>query len=92
MNCYTKAFEKNSMILRDYLAADRTALANERTFLAYARTAISIVASGMGFLKLFESMIFQVVGYTCFPVAIVVFFAGLKRFIKHERRLKKVRY
>jgi uncharacterized membrane protein YidH (DUF202 family) len=27
-------FEREELIVRDYLAADRTALANERTFLA----------------------------------------------------------
>lgn len=28
-------FDQEELIIRDYLAADRTVLANERTFLAY---------------------------------------------------------
>ncbi|MGN0027609.1 MAG: DUF202 domain-containing protein, partial [Clostridium sp.] len=37
-------FKKEEMILRDFLAADRTLLANERTLLAYIRTGISLLA------------------------------------------------
>ena len=36
---YTQ-FKKEELILRDYLAADRTALANERTLMAYIRTSV----------------------------------------------------
>ncbi len=33
-------FNKDEMILRDFLAVDRTLLANERTLLAYIRTGV----------------------------------------------------
>ena len=39
---------KEDMILRDFLATDRTILANERTLLAYLRTFISFFAAGIG--------------------------------------------
>ena len=37
---------KDEMITRDYLALDRTELANSRTLLAYIRTAIAVFAAG----------------------------------------------
>jgi len=39
------------MSLRDYLAFDRTKLANERTYLGYIRTFISLLAAGVGFIR-----------------------------------------
>lgn len=38
------------MILRDYLAADRTALANERLLLSYVRTALATTGAGAALL------------------------------------------
>ena len=38
-------YPKEDLILRDWLAADRTELANERTFLAYIRTALAIIVT-----------------------------------------------
>ena len=46
-------FKKEEMILRDFLAADRTLLANERTLLAYIRTGISLLAIAISLIKLF---------------------------------------
>jgi len=91
-NCYGYTYNKDEMILRDFLATDRTALANERTVLAYARTAISIVAAGVGFIKLFDSPIIRSIGYAFFPVGLMVLVYGLYRFIKIERKLKKIKY
>lgn len=45
-------FDKDKMILRDFLAADRTLLANERTLLAYIRTGISLIAVGIYLIRL----------------------------------------
>lgn len=40
--------------VRDFLALDRTKLANERTLLAYIRTFVGMVASGAALLKIFD--------------------------------------
>ena len=42
----------DALILRDYLAADRTELANERTLLAYVRTALAFAITGGSVLHL----------------------------------------
>ena len=43
------------MILRDYLAVDRTHLANERTFLAYIRTCLGLFATGAALINFVEN-------------------------------------
>ncbi|WP_105616986.1 DUF202 domain-containing protein [Vallitalea okinawensis] len=85
------AFERESLILRDLLATDRTFLANERTFLAYVRTALSIIAAGAGFIKLFEILIIQYIGYFLLPLGFIIGIIGVVRFIKVNRELKKIK-
>lgn len=85
------AFEKESLILRDLLATDRTFLANERTFLAYVRTSLSIIVAGSGFIKLFEILLIQYIGYIFLPLGFTIGIVGLVRFIKVNRELKKIK-
>jgi putative membrane protein len=61
INFYKKAFKKNEeldpmlykeflekqLILRDYLAIERTILSNEATFLAYIRTSLTVAVVGI---------------------------------------------
>lgn len=42
----------SNLNLTDYLALERTRLANERTYLAYFRTFIVFLSSGVAILKL----------------------------------------
>lgn len=44
--------ENHEKILRDYLALDRTAMANQRTLLSYIRTVIMLFASGITLSKI----------------------------------------
>ena len=48
-------FDAQEFILRDWLALDRTVLANERTFLAYGRTSLGLFLSGVTLIKVFKS-------------------------------------
>ena len=68
------------LILRDHLALDRTVLANERTFLAYIRTALTLLVVGASFIKFFDSMMLEVVGWAFLPCAIAVFAFGVWRY------------
>ncbi|MBN1602300.1 MAG: DUF202 domain-containing protein [Chitinispirillaceae bacterium] len=49
------------MIIRDYLAAERTHLANERTHLAYLRTSVILLVMSFTILKSFESSTFLII-------------------------------
>ncbi|NHK32802.1 MAG: DUF202 domain-containing protein [Asgard group archaeon] len=80
------------LIIRDYLAADRTALANERTFLAYIRTALAFVAGGIGLLKIFEdTLALVIIGWLFIPIGLGILVFGTFRFIKIRKIIKKLR-
>lgn len=79
---------KETIVWRDYLAADRTFLANERTFLAYLRTFISVFAAGIGFIKFMDNILIIFVGYIFIFFSIFIFFVGTKRYLKLKKRYK----
>jgi inner membrane protein YidH len=83
-------YNKDELILRDHLAADRTALANERTFLAYVRTAFTMFIAGVTFLHLFHSMISIIIGWVLVPVGIVIMFVGLVRYRTMKKLISQV--
>ena len=68
----------------DTLNFGRTALANERTLLAFIRTSISLLATGIGFIKLFEYQLLIVIGWIFIGVSIFIQTWGL--FIYFTRR------
>ncbi|MDD4605618.1 MAG: DUF202 domain-containing protein, partial [Dysgonamonadaceae bacterium] len=46
-------FQHNKeIILRDYLALERTRLANERTLFSYIRTALYLTLGGIAFMEM----------------------------------------
>ena len=85
MTYYDKAFDE--MIMRDFLALDRTRLANERTFLAYFRTFIGLFAAGVGLVKFVESQIYVVIGYIFIAISPFIVVIGVARFLYIRRRL-----
>jgi putative membrane protein len=46
--------DKKDLIIRDYLAAERTHLANERTLLTYLRSAMMLLITAITILKFFQ--------------------------------------
>ena len=76
---YAELLEEE-LILRDYLAADRTILANERTFLAYLRTMLAFVGGGITFIKLFDDLVMQILGWIFIPVGVLVLILGIIRY------------
>ena len=83
--------DSEEMIVRDYLAVDRTAQANERTFLAYIRTALAFGAGGIGLIKFFdESIGIVVLGWLLISLGLVVLIFGVYRFIKFRRTISNL--
>lgn len=80
----------NEMILRDFLALDRTILANKRTFLAYTRTFIGLVAGGIGMIELVANGIINIIGYVFIFVAIPVILIGLVDYMKMRKALFEI--
>ena len=83
-------FRREEMILRDWLALDRTVLANKRTFLAYGRTSIALIALGIAFVKLIHHEFFEMSGFVLMGVGALVFLIGLREFTKNTIRFKKL--
>ncbi|MDP2729812.1 MAG: DUF202 domain-containing protein [Dehalococcoidales bacterium] len=81
-------FQKGELILRDYLAVDRTNLANERTFMAYIRTSLALAAGGGSLIHFLDSVLTNIGGGLLLALAAVILAWGLQRFIWYKRRLK----
>jgi putative membrane protein len=78
----------SKLTLTDYLAVERTRLANERTSLAYFRTFIVILSSGLAILRLEALEAIRDLGIFFLIVAPVVLIVGLVRFIYVRKKLK----
>ena len=83
-------YKREEMILRDWLALDRTVLANKRTFLAYGRTAIALFALGIAFVRLIHHEFFEISGFVLMALGIVVFIIGTREYIANAVRFKKL--
>ncbi len=78
------------MILRDYLAVDRTKLANERTFLAYIRTSLTLIVAGGTGLHFFRHWAMQVLGCSLVLLGAFGFVFGFLNFKKVKSNLAKI--
>lgn len=78
-NPYVK-FRDRELSLNDYLAVDRTILANERTFLAYGRTSLALVIIGGSCIKLFEAIWIHAIGILFFLAAGTLAAYGWRRY------------
>ena len=84
---YKKYAEKHKepLQLRDYLAIDRTLLANERSLLAYVRTAITLFIAGISLIKFFDSFLVKVLGEVFVAATILLFIQGVRRYKATEQ-------
>ncbi len=82
-NPYVK-FRGHTFTLNDYLAIDRTVLANERTLLSYTRTALTMLVIGGTCIKVFDSHWIEVVGVIFLGLSLLTFIIGWRRY-RHMR-------
>jgi putative membrane protein len=74
--------DKNALI--------RTTLANQRTFLSYVRTALTFFVTGVGFLKFFETLITDIIGWVFIPIGVATFIVGVWRYNELRVRMKRL--
>jgi len=84
-----RRFRDHSLSLNDYLAIDRTILANERTLLSYGRTALAQVIIGGSALKFFDSFSLNVIGWIFLTAAVITMLIGWRRY-RHTNQLLHV--
>lgn len=82
--------ERGELILRDWLAVDRTIMANERTLLAYIRTALAGVIVGGSLLKFFDSSVTKWSGIVFLFAAFFAAIIGAIRYLAVCRRLARI--
>ena len=80
--------DSSELILRDYLAIERTKLANERTFLSYIRASLYMLMAGLGLTEIEFFKHLEFAGYTAFAVSFGFLIVGIYRFFQVKRRLK----
>jgi len=84
---------EKKLILRDYLAGDRTHLANERTLLAYFRTALAFIGVGAFLIRFYPEQIYVLVSAVIFIIlGIGMFIFGTSRFNKVKNHIDKRLY
>ncbi len=86
----TSDFElEDEIILRDFLALERTRLANERTFLSYIRTSLYLFLGGLAFLQLQGFGEIGWIGYLSLALSIIMLVVGYIRFRHLKKQLAK---
>lgn len=84
-----KPFEnKERIILRDYLALQRTSLANERTLFSYIRISLYLVIGAIGLLNLDDLKHLVWLAYFSYVIAAVMLVYGVVRYFILRRRLQ----
>lgn len=82
--------KKSNLNLTDFLAVERTRLANERTFLAYFRTFIVILSSGLAIIKLDILQEIKGLGYFFLIISPILLIIGIARLFYVKRKIKNI--
>tara|TARA_R110001592_G_scaffold136765_9_gene354116 strand:+ start:268 stop:618 length:351 start_codon:yes stop_codon:yes gene_type:complete len=80
------------IILRDYLAIERTRLANERTLLSYVRSSLYLLLGAIALYQLKEFANFEYLALVALIFCVIFFVIGVYRFTLLKRSLKKLYY
>ncbi len=86
----TYGFEnKEQIILRDYLALERTRLANERTLFSYIRTSLYLFIVAIAFLQFKDFDNINWFAYLSILVSAIILIVGIVKYIQLKNKLKK---
>lgn len=83
---------KEQIILRDYLAIERTRLANERTLLSYIRSSLYLLLAGIAFFQLEIFPNFKYLAIASLIFSVLFFVIGIYRFTLLKKSLKRLYY
>lgn len=81
--------EEKKLIVRDWLAIERTKLANERTFLSYFRTAFVLFGTGLGIFKIDIFSDVKFFGIGLMIIAPIVLIIGILRFFNVKKGINQ---
>lgn len=80
------------LIIRDYLARQRTTLANDRTLLSFIRTSLYFLVSGTALFEVKELDHVRDLGYLAFGLSLVFLLIGIANYFRVRKKLKKGNY
>lgn len=75
------------MILRDYLALDRTRLANDRTLLSFLRTSLYLLATAIAFFELESLESVRFVTWLLISASAASFVVGVVNYVRMKRKI-----
>lgn len=78
-------------ITHDRDAVVRLHLANQRTVLSYLRTALTFFVAGVSFIKFFDSLIVEILGWIFIPIGLATVAIGLYRYNVIRKKMLHVR-
>lgn len=76
------------LVLREYLAIERTRLANETTLLAYIRTGLYFLVAGSTLGHLIESQFWSIVGTPLILIGFAIMFLGVVRYFSLRKSIE----
>ncbi|MBU2743284.1 DUF202 domain-containing protein [Acidithiobacillus thiooxidans] len=80
---------RDSLILQDWLALDRTAAANKRTLYAFMRTTLDFNVSGLVFIRFFDYGWIMTVGWIFLGISVLLGGYGLTRYFEVKKHYWK---
>lgn len=78
---------QEKIILRDYLALERTRLANERTLFAYIRTSLYLLTAGLGIFEIESIQHLRLLAWICISVGVILFVFGFYKYYQLKKYL-----
>ncbi len=82
----------DEVILRDYLAIERTRLANERTLLSYIKSSLYLMLGGITVLQLKIYPDLEYLGVSALIFSAIFLIIGIYRFTVLKKSLKRLYY
>jgi putative membrane protein len=79
------------LVLREYLAIERTKLANERTLLTYIRTGLYFLVAGSTLGYVIDSTFWSVMGWPLVAVGVLIAVFGGIRFRRVASQIRESR-
>jgi putative membrane protein len=76
------------LVLREYLAIERTRLANETTLLAYIRTGLYFLVAGSSLGHLVDSEFWNIAGMPLMVLGLIIMLLGLIRYFRFRRSIE----
>jgi len=76
------------LVLREYLAIERTKLANETTLLAYIRTGLYFLVAGSTIGHLVATELWKIIGTPLVVIGLIIMLLGLVRYFRLRKSIE----